>query len=492
MFRNCPPLGANSAYTKESDLPMTKTPIVITLLLPVLALPISAQTMEIDRRNPVSGKTLTTTNKANVTVVLKNKSPFETCTMDNKRDVIAPDTSAVASLISLGVSAAGAFTGFRIPSASPQPEPPPKPDAGKLIIDRLDALTAAVGQPSQPSDPNNPTPTIPATGRSGSVGKVVNLYAEEAHALKGFFTTLPDPKTFETLRSASATAVDQLLKATLPSTADLELLYKTILDLTSKYEADPAADANNLAAIHQKIELVRSQLDSLTGTLTDLTAARTKLKAVSDYLATLSMDHPDLWSKTFTLNADTDAKISGTISCSDTQTKEVTLTPVYFTVTYQNLPRFTVSAGVLISFVPKQTFAINAVLDSRSTGTTATFHNEITEDKSRPQLVPFSLANLRFKDWKHWDHQFTLNYTAGFGVNPNGGTSEAEFAPVGLSLGIGSFYVSAVGHWARTPGLSGGFQVGDHVSSDVKSPPLMRSWNPGFAFGITYKLPLPK
>ncbi len=476
-------LGPNSADAQAGE-GRNGTPVAGRTSTAKPGATVSVKKVEVSRKAPVSGQTIKARNGEKVTITLVHKSPFETCTMDSKRDAVEPESSAVAQLISLGMAAAGTFTGFTVMGApipttdvnalaefKSEAKPNGNTATGRLILGRLDELRRATAD------------------RKLAIEETVKAYQANAKQLKGFFQAEPDPRSFETSRKASKTLVDGLLKKDLWNTVDLELAYKTVTELTAKYDADVVANEDDLRRIHLRIVQVRRQLDVLASTLTDLTAARTKLSAVADYLDAL--EHPE-WEKAFELNADRDAKVTGSISCSDTQTKEVTLNPVYFTVTYQNLARFTMSGGVLFSLVPKQTFAINPVLDSRPAGAVATFHNELTKESSRPQLVPFSLGHLRLRDWKVKEQQFTFNYAGGFGVNPNGGTTETEFAPVGISLGIGSFYVSAVGHWARTPELSGGFRVGDTVSGDIKSPPLTHSWNPGFAFGITYKLPLPK
>ena len=62
----------------------------------------------LDRAAPLSGKSVTVENGTNVTIVLINKSPFESCKNEVKREEI-PDVSAVPKLLSLVSSLAGSF-----------------------------------------------------------------------------------------------------------------------------------------------------------------------------------------------------------------------------------------------------------------------------------------------------------------------------------------------------------------------------------------------
>jgi hypothetical protein len=73
-------------------------------------------------------------------------------------------------------------------------------------------------------------------------------------------------------------------------------------------------------------------------------------------------------------------------------------------------------------------------------------------------------------------------------VNPNSGSAQAEFFE-GVSFGIQRFVFLAGDHNGRYVNLSNGYTKGAPVQTGT-TPTTTNNWSNGFAFGITYRIPL--
>ena len=235
-----------------------------------------------------------------------------------------------------------------------------------------------------------------------------------------------------------------------------------------------------------KLEQGLAWLEGLDGLRKVLQTARTSMYQAEESL--IKLEHAE-FVETFILVQDRNARVKVAVSCKNEATGKALHEGLGFTLKFQDLPRLTFSIGTLVSLVEKRRFDTSSSLVSRPDGENVEANTVITQEVSRPQMLPLFFLNLRLADWKWKQRDMTFNFSNGFGVNPNSGENEAEFG-TGLSLGIGGVHLFGGAHFARPAQLGGGFVAGDRVA-DKFAIPVVKSWETGVGFGISYRLPLP-
>jgi hypothetical protein len=417
--------------------------------------------IELDRKKPVSGTSVRVPNGTEVTVLLKGKSPLESCKNEVKREEIA-DVSQLPALLDI-LKALG--PGLLLPGGAPGGPPPPE-------LDRLiDALAKA------------------ANVQIGIATAAQASYKKETDELQKFYAnankyTEADAAKFETERAARATAVDAALALPLPENAGLEISYKVVV---AKLTAVIKSNANEAATIllESKVGQLRALLDGLAKAAETLAVAKPKLQATKEYLAELK---EPTWSAVLRLRADRNAKVTGSIICKSDVTGNPTTDPIVYTVTYQDIQRFTVTSGILLSMVPRNNVAVAQVKDGVVDGVD-TSHAEIRETKNAPQAIPFGMFNIRLaRPWMAGGRVMTVHLSPGAGLNPNNGSPHAEFF-MGAALGVDSFFFTVGAHAGHVLTPANDFAVGDRVAADLKLP-LATPWQWKFAIGATYRIPL--
>jgi hypothetical protein len=109
------------------------------------------------------------------------------------------------------------------------------------------------------------------------------------------------------------------------------------------------------------------------------------------------------------------------------------------------------------------------------------------ENNSSFRPIPLLLLNTRFYEF---NDQFALHLSAGAGVDIKTGEtgSDVEFI-VGPSVSFNrSLFITAGVHIGRVPKLAGGFELNQEVPEGIDTPPLEKSWKPGFIFALTFKI----
>lgn len=196
----------------------------------------------------------------------------------------------------------------------------------------------------------------------------------------------------------------------------------------------------------------------------------------------------------FRLGTDYGATDTGTISCSTDATPSVATTDaINYSILYQNIPEFTVSAGILTTFLEKQ--EIGTTTQSETGGTTYQTIFAVT-DSARASVFPMAYVNVRtggpkLKTWlKEPNNELVIanNLSAGIGVNSNTGTNQSEFF-AGDAVSFSRVYVHFGAHWGRTESLGGGFALGNTVPAGFTgTPPIIWSYHPAFAIGLSVRI----
>jgi hypothetical protein len=218
-----------------------------------------------------------------------------------------------------------------------------------------------------------------------------------------------------------------------------------------------------------------------------------------------------------------ESKVAVTVKCADSVNATPLFDNIQFNAYFQSPPKFDISAGALISTLhgrqatTETPFGNPTTTSCPATPTTTLNCPVVVINKTRPQFVPgvfvdwhpinFKLPGVRdparkksnppesIHTWMSENaprHPFgyvgSLGLAAGFLVNPNNGTVQAEFFE-GISFGIQRFVFLIGNHTGRSQNLTGGYFVTEQVAPGT-TPTTVRNWSNALAFGITYRIPL--
>jgi hypothetical protein len=160
-------------------------------------------------------------------------------------------------------------------------------------------------------------------------------------------------------------------------------------------------------------------------------------------------------------------------------------------VLYQNVPRVSVSAGLLTTFLQKTIIGIQGVAGPSNTSVN---YFKVT-DSSRAQVFPMAFFNLRtfgplLTTWPGQpENELVIanSVSAGIGINPNTGTNQAEFF-LGDAISFGRAYVHLGAHFGRTESLGGGFQLNTPSPTGLTSAPINWNYHVAFSVGLSVRL----
>ncbi len=464
--------------------------VLVLLPLAVTACPLTARAEDecgkagagqpcsiiIDRTAPVSGRAVSVENETNVRILLIKKSPFESCRNDVKREEL-PEVSAIPALLDLARSIA--------------------PSLALLNVNRDQlARSAAVGSPERIELLLDAVSTA-ANAQMDVLDGLRKRYEVETAKLTAFYGTAyfqkrrrPDARNdeaaFEADRRARERAVDALAGEQVPTAAEGELTFKSVLSDYTAYTRSSAVNPALVPVLEQQINRARMMLDAVGKAAVALEAAHVRLGATLTYLKTL--ENPE-WEVALQLRPDRNVRVTGSFACTSDVTGKATLDPpVVYSVRFQNTPRMSLTAGILVSALPRNRIGIEAVAD-RAPGALTT-HSEIRDHPTRPQAVPFTFINVRVGGPIYWNGRVvTVNVAPGLGVNTNNGGTHAEFF-LGASVGIGSLFLAAGGHAGHELRPANGFALLDRPPDDVNVVPVETRWKLGAAVAISYRIPL--
>ena len=190
-----------------------------------------------------------------------------------------------------------------------------------------------------------------------------------------------------------------------------------------------------------------------------------------------------------------------TVTCKDVASQTQVFDNITFTAYYERNPSWDLSAGAVISLLPgRQVGAVSGPVSGTPPASPTILG--ITS-RSAVQFVPAAIfefhpssLHMNFKcPWAEdgtgdhpWGYVCSLGPAVGFLVNPNNGTTSAEFFE-GISFGVHRLSFLIGNHTGRFQEFGEGFQVGQTVPSGT-TPPTVRRWTNHPAFGVTYRIPI--
>lgn len=441
---------------------------------------------------PIVPKPVETTNGSTITVS-GNKLPVNICTVAFKREEIKPEPNPFASFLSILVKIAGsvsAASGENVPIMCEMEKEISYPDNdAKQIYFQLKSLRTNLVQNNQKI-----------------VLEVGTQFSDTGKTLDNFVKCKSDECSEENFATGEDTLkekIKNLLATPVPSTQTTEQQLLTASKLIAeRYKKQSTEEevkfietVNSLIdCFTAELERIKQTREAILAARVEFTKARDALEALDDFnsqnVKTLpnGRKRPDPFVYKKLLPADNNAKVTGTVSCANFLTKQASGDMIPFTVSYQNIPVATVSAGVLFSSLGKKQIAVQPFKTGVDSNGVPTFRTVFAEtDMTNFQTIPFSFMNFYISGTP----KRNLNFAVGVGVNPNNGKTQIEYF-TGPSIGFKNLYIQAGAHFGRQQELSGGFNIGDTVPNGFPSAlPIVRRYVAKFAIGISYKIPLP-
>ncbi len=327
---------------------------------------------------------------------------------------------------------------------------------------------------------------------------------------------LPDSKTIPTLQSQRdgvADKIDTLKK----QHSDVPDVLRFVKDAQAQIEQVDKVIKNNS----------EPNAVALVAYVTDTQAKVQKLlDFVRDWKAKDSDAHSlgDASVQVLPIALYSESKVGVTVKCSDAVTGNALFDNIQFNAYFQRAPIFDISAGVLISTLHgRQVTTQTAYTDPATSACPPTTASPTSScptvyiKRTRPQFMPGVFAEIHPWNFKlHGVHDpayeaanppgqiptwmsdnaprhpvgyvGSIGFAGGFMVNPNNGTTQAEFFE-GISFGIQRFVILIGNHNGRSQNLTGGYIEGQTVATGTM-PETVSNWANGLALGITYRIPL--
>ena len=203
--------------------------------------------------------------------------------------------------------------------------------------------------------------------------------------------------------------------------------------------------------------------------------------------------------QSFNLGTDRKATVTGVLSCvSDLDGKTPTTSNINYSILYQDVPRWTASAGLLASFQQKRTYDTVNVVQNGVSGTMVG-----VTDRARAQAIPMAYVNWRFIPYHFFYHEkepwygkygkngedklvWTWHLSAGFGINPNNAANQPEFF-TGLAVALNRFMLHTGVHWGRRQFIGGGYFLNGPAPSSG-SVPIGWAYRPAFSIGFSVRV----
>lgn len=425
-----------------------------------------------------------------VVTVKGTKSFTDVCTVTTKREELAPEPNPLAALlkivIGLGPIALGKVSEKSCPEKS-MVTVPDDPEARRIEAElkalRLRVIAGAIG-------------VNEATRNYSGVGDKINAFIncteitvddkDKAILVGTKYQLTPicgSAGAFNTAKGNIKRQVEAVLVEPLPVMDSIELEMATLKKALAGYKKKgDDVEVKWITDVSNRLDCNAKTVNQIKKELASLQSSR---ELFESFLKLLGLHKTD---NTYEreLIADANAKVTGTVACTNYFTKQPSFDPIPFTVMYQGYSRHALSAGILFTTLNKRQIGLNSVRTGTAADGTSTSQLTFNEtDKADGQIVPFSFYNYRF--WG--DRKFNLNGSGGVGVNPNNGATQVEFF-FGGAVGFRNVFLQFGGHVGRWQELGGGFNLGDVVPAAIPVP-IERRYTIRPAVGVSYKLPLP-
>jgi hypothetical protein len=284
----------------------------------------------------------------------------------------------------------------------------------------------------------------------------------------------------------------------------------TFVNVALKVPGKPTVeDLADLAVIDQEVDQAKAAMSLISDNTKAIEASQATLrtayvglvKVEDDYKRRLGTTHliyvdGDVLAQNFDVGTDRKDTSAGYISCvSDINGTTPTTTNINYSLLYQNVPGWSASAGLLVSFIPK---TIIGLTDSNTSTTVSTPNDtqsfQVT-DRTPVQVVPMAYVNRRIG--RYWSTQYgstkedelvwTTGLSGGFGLNPNTGTVQPE-GFLGFFVGLNHFMFHPGLDFGRSQSLGGGYSLDVPFPTGMAPSTTPINWNYHIKFSIGFSV----
>jgi len=446
-------------------------------------------------------------------VMLRQSSPFMQCTVAATPAAPTRDLSTNIGTALTALGAIGAVPAVRFLTIMPE----------GLLADMAESVSRQIAENAQLRiQANKPEPSatlkqieadIQALARQ--INDPTGPYQMYRQAVQDDWKyTFKDNKTAQQAIEDLKTKTAAALIAPLPDFAGYTAKLKTLMERINAYEAGaPASEKEEIAKDKDLVTRLEAEVGLVAGAMKDEQSRRKTMRQLYDFLWTIDVKSP-LTQQLAPMAYFSGKSVTETVTCKDAISNNPAFDNIIFTAYYEGLPHFDISAGALFSLLGGRqvgsvtqpwTAAEQALCNTNAANGSTTPCGPATTlaytSKSWYQFMPgvfFEWRALNFlPGWvKNGSPVHKLGYlwslgpAFGIDINPNNGTTEAEFFE-GVSLGIQRFTIMAGFHDGRYQQYGGGFYVGETFPTGAMvTPPIVRNWAVRPAFGIAYRIPI--
>lgn len=309
------------------------------------------------------------------------------------------------------------------------------------------------------------------------------------------------------LIASSKKAIENIKPITWPNVEDtLAGINKSLQDLNALQEMAGWADWSNNPGNSKRYDAVKqratTQKTAAEGMTTDTDAYKTlsqQVAVIQQWIEFINALTPGMFQATedvscgalFNLTRNNTLQLSQTDRLPTLDLKDPATTNIDNWVVVRCSTPFSVSAGIIFSFVADNEFGIVASKGAPDMSGNPTTVNKFqrTATSDIPKL-PIALAHVRI--WETQNKEFAFHGSFGVAAHSRSssqGGSDPEYL-FGGSLSLWrTMFITGGPYWATRVNLGGGFAEGDIVPSGVNSPPLVKQGVRGWALAISFTKP---
>jgi hypothetical protein len=449
-------------------------------------------------------------------VVLTHASPLMTCTIASTpaaltRDVSTSVTTFIGTLATVGVPG----------SMLPLP-------AGQPLEFRLESLPGDAGAQARKIDADLSDIEAGIKKSQNDYEQALRDYRQaKATVISNWKYSYATESAFQSAATTMYTDLQKAFADPLPTDDDLKPLNQSAasvgkaLDFYARIFSDASGrlnppvcqgDMSCAARFQSWYESARSRLLKIKSTL-DLIPVHVKF--LTDLQAVLkpgftwlnSMSTP-AGSGTFTpdplhpwttiylpMSIYAQKQVTEAITCKDVATQVQAFDAITFTAYYEPAASWDLSAAAFVSLIPSRELgtisgpppASATILAVTNSGPVQFVPGAVFE--IHPSPLNFRCPWAKEGTGYHpWGYVCSFGPAGGFLINPNNGTTQAEFFE-GVSFGIHRVAILIGNHTGRFQEFTEGYQIGQTVPAGT-TPPTTRRWTNHPAFGICFRIPV--
>jgi len=456
-------------------------------------------------------------------VILTNASPLMSCSLAATpapltRDASSSITTFISTLATLGLPASALGAAPAALEFQPQ-------ELSNLFIQQKQRLPAGAADDAKKIEDAEAQAQGKLKKPRDAYDKALADYQHaQASVLAHWKYHYSNDDSFTTAATQMYADLRTALADPLPSSDDFKELSKSIPEIEKQLEAfnTKYQDADSRAwyeTANMQLSNIKSGVTALAPGVQFLNDLQALLKPAFTWLN--SRSNPAGSGKFTAASADSQVlttiylpmslyaqkQVTETITCKDVASKDPAFDNITFTAFYEPAVAWDFSAAAFFSLVPGR--QLGTYTQFQPLGATIAGPNLLAATtQSSHQFIPGAVFELHpgplnrrcpwVKDWPSegragtgyhpWGYVCSIGPAVGFLVNPNNGSTQAEFFE-GISLGIHRFAILIGNHTGRYQEFAEGYAIGQTAPSGT-TPATTRRWTNHPAVGIAFRIPI--